>query len=129
MGISHSIITQDNPTINYILSKFLIDSLTNGFYPISFVYQDYQNLEEFEKWCIKERDMGFGAKACISPKQVEITNKIFGFCDEVEKSKEIIQLFLDNQKNSISGFVNEKYGFIDEPIYKNALNIIAKYGS
>lgn len=124
LGLSHSIISPNNSTIDYILSKFLIDSLSVGFYPVSFIYQDYENLEEFEKWCKKEKFMGFSAKGCISPKQVQVANQIFGFDGEIKKALEIKSLFEAKQLEGISGFTHEKYGFIDEPIYKNAMNLI-----
>lgn len=127
LGLSHSLIRLENPTIDYVLSKFLVDSLSCDFLPISFVYQNHQNLLEFEKWCEKEKTMGLGAKACISPKQVQIANKIFGFDDELKKALEIKELFEASITQNISGFSNEKYGFIDEPIYKNALNVLKNY--
>lgn len=127
LGLNHSLINLENPTIDYILSKFLIDSLGCDFVPISFVYQNHHNLDIFEKWCIKEKTIGLNAKACISPKQVEIANKIFGSNDEIQKALEIKELFETSLTQNISGFANEKYGFIDEPIYKNALNVLKNY--
>ena len=32
--------------------------------------------------------------------------------------------FEQNKKNGITGFSDERYGFIDEPIYKNAKQIL-----
>ena len=114
-----------NPTIDYILSRFLIISKTINVYPISFVYQDYKNLEEFEEWCKYEKDMGFGAKGCISPAQVEIVNRVFSpSIETINKAKYIKEKFEKMLKLGISGFEDEKYGFIDEPIYKDALNIL-----
>lgn len=127
LGLSHSLINFENPAIDYILSKFLVDSLSSDFLPISFVYQNHQNLQEFQKWCEKEKTMGLGAKACISPKQVQIANKIFGASCEIQKALEIKELFEASIAQNISGFANEKYGFIDEPIYKNALNVLKNY--
>ncbi len=48
------------------------------------MYQDYNNIDEFIKWCKREKNMGFQTKACMGPKQVEIVNKIFGYSkDEI----------------------------------------------
>ncbi len=126
MNISHEIIKIENQTTNYILSKFLCDSLCADFWPVSFVFQDYQNLDAFKLWCEFEKSLGFGAKGCISPKQVKIANEVFGNNLELEKAYEIKKIFEESIANKISGFSHEKYGFIDEPIYKNALNIIKK---
>jgi citrate lyase subunit beta / citryl-CoA lyase len=123
--LPQSLLTIDNPTIDYILSKFLIDSKIAGLYPISFTYQDYQNTQEFKRWCEKVKKMGYRAKATISPSQVDIVNEIFAY-DETALKKAIYikKIFEKNKSNGLCGFVDEKYGFIDEPIYKNALLVL-----
>ncbi|MBN2768708.1 MAG: CoA ester lyase [Campylobacterales bacterium] len=118
----------DNPSIEYILAKFLIESKSACLHPISFMYQDYNNLEEFSAWCKKERLMGYESKACMGPKQVAIAQKLFApSLDALHKAKTIKELFEQNSKKGIHGFMHEEYGFIDEPIYKDALNLFKKY--
>ncbi len=125
LKLPQSILSTTNPSIDYILSKFLIDAKIAKLNPVSFVYQDYKNIDEFTQWCIKEKAMGFSSKVCISPSQVDIVNDIFKIDEyEIQKAKEIIKLFEQNRKNATSGFKSEKYGFIDEPIYKNARLIL-----
>ncbi|MEA1915119.1 MAG: aldolase/citrate lyase family protein [Campylobacterota bacterium] len=125
LGLAQNLVHLNNPTVDYILSKFLIDSRTAGLYPISFVYQEYQNTQEFTQWCRKEKNMGFSAKACISPTQVKIANEIFSRnTQEIQKAKQIIKLFEEQKAKRCTGFAHEKYGFIDEPIYKDALLVL-----
>jgi citrate lyase subunit beta/citryl-CoA lyase len=105
----------------YLLSHFLITCKSIGVKPVSFVYQDYKNLDEFSKWLELEKKMGFSAKGCISPKQSELVQKIFGSDEaEIQKAKKIVELFEANEAKGITGFVDEEFGFIDEPIYKGA---------
>lgn len=126
MKLPQNIINIQNPTMLYILSHFLITCKSIGIKPISFVYQDYKNTDQFLEWITLEKQMGFDAKGCISPKQVELVNQIFSEDEiEIKKAKEIIKLFEVNQKNGITGFSHEKYGFIDEPIYKGALALLS----
>ncbi len=127
LNLPQSLLTLDNPTVEYILSKFLVDCKIAGLNAVSFMFQDYRDIDTFTKWCEKEKMMGFTSKACMGPAQVEVANRIFGV-DEVEinKAKEIVMLFEENSKNGISGFMSEKYGFIDEPIYRDALLILDK---
>ena len=69
--------------------------------------------------------MGFDAKGSISPSQVELIDEIFGHSEaEIEHAQEIIRLFEEHASCGITGFVDERYGFIDEPIYKGALAVI-----
>ncbi len=125
LGLSQYLVSLDNPTVEYILSRFLIECKSFDIYPISFMYQDYKNIEEFEKWCLKEKKMGFSGKQCLGPLQVEIANKIFGIDEkEIEKARYIVKVFEENSKKGINGFMDERYGFIDEPIYKDALLVL-----
>lgn len=127
LKLPQNILKIDNPTIDYILSKFLIDSKVATFEAVSFVYQDYKNTEEFSLWCKKEKAMGFTSKGCISPTQVDIINEIFSIDElEIQKGEYIVEIFEKNMANGITGFADEKYGFIDEPIYKNALSYLNK---
>ena len=100
-----------------------------GLSAISFIYQDYKNIDEFERWCRLEKSMGFDAKGCISPKQVDIVNSIFSInSKEIIKAEKIKRLFVEQRdKYNNSGFSNEELGFIDEPIYKDALLILSKH--
>ncbi len=123
LHIPQKVLKLSNPVIDYILSRFLVESRALGVLPVSFVYQEYQNLEEFEEWCKKEADMGFSAKGCISPAQVEIVNRIFRSAD-LERARYIKERFEAMAAQGITGFSDERYGFIDEPIYKDALNIL-----
>ncbi len=129
LNLPQSVLKLNNPTIDYILSKFLVECKTNDIYPISFMYQDYKNKEEFLKWCLKEREMGYSGKACLGPLQVEIANRVFGALDEeIKRAEYIVKRFEQMQKRNITGFMDEKYGFIDEPIYKDALLVLKYYG-
>lgn len=118
----------ENPTIDYILSKFLIESKSVDFHPISFMFQDYNDTDTFRAWCQKERLLGYESKACMGPKQVEIAKEIFApSSDELQRAIKIKELFEASAKKGINGFMDDVYGFIDEPIYKDALGLLAKY--
>lgn len=127
MGLSQDIVKIDNPTIDYILSKFLVDSRSCGILPISFMYQEYNDTESFKKWCIKEKMMGYTTKACMGPAQVEIANELFGIDDiAYHRAMDIKKLFENESSNGVNGFLDDKYGFIDEPIYKDALLVLQR---
>lgn len=125
LGLSQSLLAPDNPTTHYLLSHFLITSRACGIKPVSFVYQEHKNSDGLRHWLALEKAMGFDAKGCISPVQVELIHEIFGHSKgEIERLEEIIQLFEEHASRGITGFVNEQYGFIDEPIYKGAVSIL-----
>jgi len=125
LGLPQSLVTLENPTIDYILSKFLVDAKTAGIHPISFMFQEYNDTETFKAWCEREKMMGFETKACMGPKQVQIANDIFSINKyELERALHIKEAFEVHSAQGINGFMDEKYGFIDEPIYRDSLLIL-----
>lgn len=127
MKLPQNLINKDNPTMLYILSHFLITCRSVRVKPVSFVYQDFKNLEEFGMWILLEKTMGYDSKGCISPKQVELVNDMFiNNKEDLDRAIVIVKLFEMNKELGITGFVDEEYGFIDEPIYKGALALLDK---
>jgi len=125
MGLPQSLIDKDNPTMHYMLSHFLISSKAMHVKPVSFVYQEFKDLDGFREWLELEREMGYMAKGCISPDQVKLVNELFVDKDEeIKRAKVIVKLFEMHRDEGITGFVDEEYGFIDEPIYKGALKLL-----
>jgi len=128
LGLPQSIVKLENPTIDYILSKFLVDSKTAGIHPISFMFQEYHDTDTFKLWCQREKMMGFESKACMGPKQVDIANNIFNINKyELERAMHIKKIFEEHTQKGINGFMDNKYGFIDEPIYRDALLILNNF--
>jgi len=125
--LPQSLINRDNPTMLYMLSHFLITCKSMGIKPVSFVYQDFKNLDEFDKWIKLEKEMGYESKGCISPQQVlHVNNTFVNELKELQRAQTIVKLFEMHKEEGITGFVDEEYGFIDEPIYKGALVILQK---
>ena len=127
MGLPQSLITLQNPTMKYMLAHFLITAKAMRVKPVSFVFQDFKNLAMFTQWLELEKEMGYTAKACISPQQVKLVHKIFiDKKEELKRAKVIVKLFEMHRDEGITGFVDEEYGFIDEPIYKGALRLLER---
>lgn len=125
LGLSQSLLLCDNPAVHYMLGHFLMTCRACGIKPVSFVYQDYKNHDGLRNWLELEKMMGFDAKGCISPAQVSLIHEIFGHSEtEIERCREIVRLFEEQQTHGISGFTDERFGFIDEPIYKGALAVL-----
>jgi citrate lyase subunit beta/citryl-CoA lyase len=125
LGLPHSLLETGNGTVEYILTKFLIDSKTAGIRPVGFMFQDYNNVNEYERWLLYMQNIGYSSASCMGPKQVHIANRIFSASnDEIPKAQYIKEIYERNSAENTNGFMDEKYGFIDEPVYRNALNIL-----
>ncbi|MGE4295939.1 MAG: CoA ester lyase [Campylobacterales bacterium] len=127
LRLPQNLLAIDNPTIHYLLAKFLIDSKAAGFHPFSFVYQNHRDLEGFRRWCALEKSMGLEAKSCISPDQAAIAAEIFGNDAQIiEEARYVKERFEAMAAQGVTGFADDRLGFIDEPIYKNALLVLSK---
>ena len=125
LRLPQSLVRLNNPTIDYILSKFLVDAKTAGIHPVSFMFQEYHDTVTFKAWCQREKMMGFESKACMGPKQVQIANQIFSINKyEEERARHIKEAFEAHAAQGINGFMDDTYGFIDEPIYRDSLLIL-----
>ena len=116
LNISHSVISIDNPLIHKILSDFSLTSRYLDIAPIGFVYQHYKDLEGFKKWCLLQKNLGLQGVGCITPAQVEIANLVFS--EDKEFAKMIVERFEKEGPFTIDGL------YVDEPIYKNYLNLL-----
>ncbi len=125
MELSQELIQAENPLMHHILSHFLLTSRAVGVKPVSFVFQDYKDEAGFQAWLELEKKMGFNAKGCISPKQVEQVHETFGVDKEAWiRAHYIVERFEEQREQGVTGFSDDKYGFIDEPIYKGALALL-----
>ncbi|MEG3639352.1 HpcH/HpaI aldolase/citrate lyase family protein [Magnetococcus sp. PR-3] len=125
LGIPQSLLKPDNPTIDYILARFLVQCRSNDLMPVSFVYQDHRNLQALEKWCHKVKAMGYTAKGCIAPAQAQIINRIFAPDQAaLQRARQIVERFHEHKTQGVTGFVDPDYGFIDEPIARDAQHLL-----
>ena len=124
-GLPQSLLAFDNPTVLHILTKVLLDAKSVGIEPVGFMYQEYEDTRGFRKWCEIEKGIGYKGKACMGPKQVAIANEVFGTDEaELERAREIKSLFEEASEQGEHAIMHPRYGFIDEPIYRDALLLL-----
>ena len=127
LGLPHVLLRVGHPTIEHILTRFLVDARIAGVLPVGFMYQDYADMDGYTAWMHYLKELGYDAAACLGPKQVDVANAVFDICDDEarHRAEHIVQVFEENTLKNINGFMDDRYGFIDEPIYRDALNILA----
>ena len=113
----------------FVRNTFVFHSRSHNVYPIAPAYQDYKDLEGFENEARIERELGFAGKMCISVKQVEVANRIFSPTEnEIEEARKIVEIYREALKKGKGG-ITYKGKFIDQPIYRDALNTLRFYRS
>ncbi len=113
---------------NYIREKFVFECRSLGVHPIAPAYQNYQDLDGFKEEALKEKELGFKGKMCISVKQVEVANEVFSpLPEEVERAKKIVKLYQEAERKGKGG-ITYQGEFIDQPIYKGALSLLRQVG-
>ncbi|ADY72768.1 Citryl-CoA lyase [Desulfurobacterium thermolithotrophum DSM 11699] len=114
---------------DYIREKFVLTCRAHNVSSIAPAYQDYEDLEGFRKEVEREKELGFDGKSCISVKQVGIANEVFSpSLEEIEEAKEIVKLYEEALREGKGG-ITYKGKFIDQPIYKDALNKLKYFSS
>ena len=126
LKLPHALLRVGHPTIEHILATFLVDARIAGMLPVGFMFQDYADTDGYTRWLRHLRDLGYDAAACMGPAQVEIANDLLGLSDDeaYRRASHIVDKYEKNRLNNINGFMDDKYGFVDEPIYRDALNIL-----
>ena len=108
----------------FVRSRFVLESRARGIHPIAPANQDYEDLKGFEEEAKKERELGFSGKMCISVKQVEIANRVFSPTEEeIREAREIVEVY-ERAMREGKGGITYKGRFIDQPIYRGALNTL-----
>ncbi|SMP12626.1 citrate lyase subunit beta / citryl-CoA lyase [Desulfurobacterium pacificum] len=122
LDISQDRIYPSSPLSVHVKSKFALTCRSLRVVPIAPAYQNHEDLKGFEKEALEDRELGFEGKMCISVRQVEIANKVFSPSqEEIEEAKEIVRLYEEALKEGKGG-ITYKGRFIDQPIYRDALN-------
>ena len=113
----------------YVKEKFVLTCRSFNVHPIAPAFQEYEDLKGFEEETLLEKEMGFSGKMCISVKQAEIANRVFSPSEEeLRRAKEIVEVY-EKALAEGKGGVAYKGLFIDQPIYRDALNTLKYSGS
>lgn len=124
MGIS---ITDQQEELIFPRSLIAVASRTSGIEPpIDTVYVNFKDLEGLKEEAKRAKRLGFLAKLCIHPEQVNIVNQIFSpTMEEQNWAKEIIKAF---EKAELQGVATIQVDgtMVDYPVYKQALQIMKR---
>lgn len=122
LGIEPS---EDGREFAAIRSQVIVASAAAGIEPpVAPVSTDFHDRDALRASTIALRRMGFGARAAIHPRQVEVINDAFTPTpDEVAAARDIVDRF----DNAGGGIVLDAQGrMVDEPIVRAARRVLAR---
>ncbi|WP_457677622.1 HpcH/HpaI aldolase/citrate lyase family protein [Thermovibrio sp.] len=120
LGLSQKL--QDKRLGLYLRERFAFECRSFNISPIAPAYQDYKDLEGFKREAELEKELGFFGKMAISVRQSQIALSVFSPSEEeLKEAKEIVEVYEKALKEGKGG-VPYKGTFVDQPIYKDALN-------
>lgn len=108
--------------LDYIRNLLVIFSKAYGLHPpIDGVCTEFKDSSEIERQAKISKDLGFGAKLCIHPNQVDITNKIWKPTPvEIEWAKKVI----DASATSEGAAISVDGVMVDKPVFDMARQIL-----
>jgi citrate lyase subunit beta/citryl-CoA lyase len=108
----------------YARSRLVLASRVAGIDPpVDGVTQSVDDLELLRRDCQRARQLGFGAKLCIHPRQVDIVNRCFSPSPEdVEWAKRVVDAFARSSGNA--ALLDGK--MIDRPVLVRAEAMLAE---
>lgn len=95
--------------------------------PVAHVFAPVADLTGLRRACAEDRALGFGARSCIHPAQLEIVNATFGASEtELRKAREIVARFDANQAAGTGAFQMPDGTFVDEAVARRARAVLGK---
>ncbi|MBB6098349.1 citrate lyase subunit beta/citryl-CoA lyase [Deinobacterium chartae] len=78
----------------YALSRVVTCARAHGLEALDGVHLDLEDAEGFERACVQGRDLGFGGKTLIHPRQIETANRVFGVSpEEVAWARRVLEAY------------------------------------
>jgi citrate lyase subunit beta/citryl-CoA lyase len=115
--------TEEGTEIFYPRAKIAMACKAFKIDAIDTPYTNVNNLEGLEKDSLVAKELGFNAKACIHPNQIDVINRIFSPTEkEILRAQKIVAAYEQEKKGAFS--LDGK--MIDKPIIERSLKIIAK---
>ncbi len=120
--------TKESDEIKYARSRIIAVSKALGIQAIDTPWTDTDDYEGLKKDTLKAKDLGMTGKALISPRHVDIVNRIFYPSKaEIDYALRVVEgLKAANEKNLGAFSMDGK--MVDAPIIKRALNLLKTSG-
>jgi citrate lyase beta subunit len=117
----------DGQELLFARSSLVLESALAGAPPpIDGVFIDFRDDEGLRKEALLVRSLGFGAKTCIHPAQLEIVNEAFSpSAEELSRAHEVVDAF-ERAAETGAGVTAHEGVMIDRPVVERARQLLAR---
>jgi citrate lyase subunit beta/citryl-CoA lyase len=120
--------TPEGLEVLYARSRVVLAARAAGMEALDLVFVNIRDDEGFRRDAQRGRQLGYGGKMCITPRQVEIVNDVFSpSAEEIERARRLIAAY-DSAHAGGRGVFEFEGAMVDEPILKRARGILELAG-
>lgn len=116
--------TPESLEVIYARSRVILAARLAGLQALDQVFTVIRDDDAFRRDAEVGRQLGYGGKMCITPRQVEIANEVFSpSAEEVDRSRRLIQAYEAAQSEG-RGTIEFEGSMVDEPLLKRARAVL-----
>jgi len=116
--------TPEGLEVIYARSRVILAARFAGLQALDQVFTAVRDDDAFRRDAEVGRQLGYGGKMCITPRQVEIANEVFSpSAEEVDRSRRLIQAYEAAQSEG-RGTIEFEGNMVDEPLLKRARAVL-----
>jgi citrate lyase subunit beta/citryl-CoA lyase len=116
--------TSDGLEVLYARSRVILAARLGGLQALDQVFASIRDDGAFRRDAHLGRQLGYGGKMCITPRQVEIANDVFSpSAEEIDRSRRLIQAYEAAQIQG-KGTIEFEGSMVDEPLLKRARSVL-----
>ncbi len=120
--------TSDGLEVLYARSRVILAARLGGLQALDQVFAGIRDDAAFRRDAHFGRQLGYGGKMCITPRQVEIANDVFSpSSEEIDRSRRLIQAYEAAQMQG-KGTIEFEGNMVDEPLLKRARAVLQAAG-
>ncbi len=117
--------TPDGLEVLYARSQVVLAARAAGLAAIDQATVNIRDDEEFRRDAAMGRNLGYGGKICLLPRQVELANEAFSpSAAEIEASRRLVEAY-ETAAASGRGVIDYQGRMIDPPLLKHAQTVLA----
>lgn len=117
--------TPSNHEVAYARSHLALCARVGGVVAIDQIVADFHDDAAFDRECREARALGYAGKACVHPRQVPHTHRVFRPTpDEIAEARQILEVFDHAQTRGLASVAVDGR-FVDQPVADRARRILA----